>query len=460
MSNSGKQSPLGVNVLSGLLQGKGFYINKTAAGYMGISEDASTYTPGSIVSGTVLRSNPYAIREGYVKYNAGSLSATTYNNLISMGATVPSLGNSPPPTFTWGNLNYTTYTDQSPNWNPYNTSNTANIEVTSWGYGRLFPLQAYNEFNYNNTLKLTQMYSDFLGSWLAASSFIDYTNKGIIVQVKSFDYLDGTYSNMNDLISGDITGISLSTSVFGQDLINTGKAINMERMWTFGLPSNLLETLQKYNAITQSLKIALLASGLSASEIETVSANSGVTTLQQQKLYSAFLVMKGVDLSEILVSLNCNTPGLETVADLLNIKKLFPTSYQTLTVPIYNATKGLPTNSKTYYPIFTTVPEPPAIIATPAIPSGSAGVNPALASPEIAQIIGTIIPPGVPVIEYDRDNGRDSDFGGFSDSDAGFADGTTGDSFGDSSNGGSGGGGDGGVGGGGDGGGDGGSGPQ
>jgi hypothetical protein len=59
MSNTGKQSPLGVNVMSGLIQGKGFWINKPAASYMGVFtpgytsttyNDTYTYTNGSISS--------------------------------------------------------------------------------------------------------------------------------------------------------------------------------------------------------------------------------------------------------------------------------------------------------------------------------------------------------------------------------------------------------------------------
>ena len=59
----------------------------------------------------------------------------------------------------------------------------------------------------------------------------------------------------------------------------------------------------------------------------------------------------GQDLADVCVPLNCKTPGLTSLADLLNPQKLFPNSYTALTVPVYNASPG-PTNSKTYYPIY------------------------------------------------------------------------------------------------------------
>jgi hypothetical protein len=223
----------------------------------------------------------------------------------------------------------------------------------------------------------------------------------------SLTFLDGTYSNMNDLITADVTGISLSTSVFGTDLINLGKALDLSTIWTFGYPSNLLATLKKYNALTPSLVVALLSTGLTSDEINQIANNTNVSKDQQQKVYSAFLVIAGIDLATILVALNCNTAGLVTLADLLNVKKMFPESYLTLTVPIYNAVPG-PTNSKTYYPIYT--------VTT---------VSPALTAPAIKAVIGASIPPLPPVElvnEVGQRNAGDSGNGNFSGGDSGGRD--------------------------------------
>ena len=90
----------------------------------------------------------------------------------------------------------------------------------------------------------------------------------------------------------------------------------------------------------------------------------------------------GDALTEILTPLNCKTRGLESVADLLNPQKLFPNSYQTLTVPVYNTQNNLPTNSKTYYPIY----------------SSSQSINPNLSSSQVVSQIGTQIPIGTPAV--------------------------------------------------------------
>ncbi len=375
--STGKQTPLGINVMSGLLQGKGFWVNKPTSSFVGSSTSASTYTPGTVITNSCLNCVTYAINSAF-----GLADATTYYNIINIGSsTIPALGNSPPPTYT--------YTG-SPTWSPQykqivppDTSGTSEKNLrpaTQWGYARLHPWQGYNEFNYNNTLTLTGKYQDFSGSFVSAGSFIDYSNKSIMSSQNSLGFLEGTYSNMNDLISGDVTNVSLSPQVFGKDLINLGKALDLSTIWTFGYPSNLLVTLKKYNALTASVSVALLSTGLTTNEIDNISSNNNVTKEQQQKTYAAFLIITGVDLAEILVSLNCNTQGLVTLADLLDVRKMFPNSYQTLTVPLYNAVPG-PTNSKTYYPIFS-----------------YSAISPTITTPAVVAQIGTVIPPGSPPI--------------------------------------------------------------
>jgi hypothetical protein len=179
---------------------------------------------------------------------------------------------------------------------------------------------------------------------------------------------------MDDLITADVSGVTLATREFGQDLIASGKVIDLSKLAAFGLPSVLLKTIKKYNAITQSLSLALLASELTVSSLDKIFAGSIPTKHQEQQIYSAFLLIVGSDLNDVLVPLNCKTRGLTSLADLLNPMKLFPNSYMSLTVPVYNTTSG-PTNSKTYYPIYS-----------------DSGINASIESPAIADAVGSMWP--------------------------------------------------------------------
>jgi hypothetical protein len=123
---------------------------------------------------------------------------------------------------------------------------------------------------------------------------------------------------------------------------------------------------------------------LSVSDVDRATSNSNVTANQQQMIYGAFLIIAGVDLDEILISLNCKTTRLDTLADLLNPSKMFPNSYLTLTVPVYNVGQTQSTNSKTYYPIYTS--------------SGS--LNSGLTAPAIKAQIGSTSPSGAAQVSY------------------------------------------------------------
>lgn len=274
---------------------------------------------------------------------------------------------------------------QSATWRPYvvdgNIPGTStrwpNHSVTQWGWVACHALQAWNEFNWNGYIpgipaypssklrnpqkrspaptdagyKLPE-YKEFTSSFLTADSFVNYSNDCIFSMENSKTFLKGTYSNQNDLISSDIAGISLATKVFGQDLINSGKTIDLATISTFGLPSNLLRTLNKCRGVSQDVILALLATEMTPVEIDDLmNSNGEVTFDQEQKIYGAFLIITGIALTDALIALGCKVPNLVSLAELLDLRKILPNSYPSLTVPVYNSTPG-PTNSKTYYLIY------------------------------------------------------------------------------------------------------------
>lgn len=481
MSDTGKQSPLGSNVLNGLLNNLGLYINPKFVSWAGTSSDFPSYSPGTVVSGTVLRTLTYAIHEAYggnadgIPYNA------VYNNLISIGGgiqtvnitsitsgvisgtdqyyfdvvynqsfvlssgsfvringvtpdgyngnwqiksgssgsfrvystasygpatggtftidtQVPSLGNAKPMVYTWEDLigrfgSGTFNLGDTKGWGGSTYKN--NVEggdpnpATQWAFLRLLPLQAWMEFNYNGTLTLgdklnPEGYRDFLQQWQTVHGFLESTNRAILTVDNSKDFLLGTYSNMNDLITGDVTNVSLATKAFGQDLIALGKAIDLSTIDSYGLPSNLLKTLAKYNALTKNVSLAIISSGITVDMLGGIISNTTQPSVEQERnLYAAFYITVGITLSEVLVPLNCKTPGLQSLADLLDPKMLFPNSYKTLTVQLYNTSEqNGAQNSKIAFPIY----------------DASGSINADLNSSTVLAQIGAQVPAGTPPI--------------------------------------------------------------
>ena len=330
-----------------------------------------------------------------VSYFNSNIDKETYNNLLAMGQSrIPALSNSLPPTYlindpsnVWQGQATSGYAiegnvgqGQEATWFPYNTDNV-NYSVTQWGFLRCLALQAWNVFNWQGSSPLNEQpeYKNYATQWVTFTGFLEQSNQAIMALRNSINFLDGVYSNMNDLISADITGISLSTQAFGQDLINLGKALDLTQISTFGKPSSLLKTLVVENALTQAVTLALRAAGLTQQEIVDISQNI-ITANQSQelKIYSGFLAIGTVDLAPILKILQCKTKKIIRLSDLLDVKKMFPISYTSLTVPIYNTSPG-PTNSKTYYLLYV-----------------DRELNPQLLLPKIKEIVGTIIPPEEP----------------------------------------------------------------
>lgn len=310
------------------------------------------------------------------------VSNATYNNILAIGQSrIPALANSKPPTYiandpsgNWQGQATSGYAipgvtgqGQEATWFPYDTTNP-NRSVTQWGWLRTLALQGWNAFNWQGDPERIKdplyeiEYRNYLTSVQAFNSFINSVNPAINTMRNSNEFLDGTYSNMNDLISADITGVSLSTQAFGQDLINLGKALNIAKVNNFGLPSGLLEVLQQNGAVSQSLTLLLLNSEISQLDLDAILFSGVASIEQEQKIYSAMTQVIGDDLQEILRAIKCTTKGITTLADLLNVKKLFPISFSTLTVPIFNSTPG-PTNAKTYYLLFVDSEMNPQLVA-------------------------------------------------------------------------------------------------
>lgn len=427
MSRTPKQSPLGVNVLSSFVQSTGLAINSGVTNYVGGSSSINSYTAGAIVGSSLAVEKVTTILSlAYNRLNA-DISVATFRSLLAMGsATLPALANGKPSTYT--RTIYATKAD--PVTNTIVLTTTENLEpssvvifpvlmgnilpntfywvteavsptririsatafgpalsLTGWsgnvpienfglyqfGFLRLIALQAYDEFNYNSGLP---KYDEFLSSFMTVAGYLDTVNSAVIPVAKSTTYLDGVYSNMDDLISADISGVSLATTVWGQDLIASGRAIDLSTIDKFGLPSNLLETIKKNRCVTDAMTLAALTNGFTAAEWETLLRNTSTATAEQERtLWNAYNLIVGTDLAEILTTLNCKTSGIESLADLLNPQKLFPSSYSTLTVPVYNVTQTQ-TNSKTYYPIYV-----------------NNAINPALYTDSMNNKIGSSVPP-------------------------------------------------------------------
>ena len=194
-------------------------------------------------------------------------------------------------------------------------------------------------------------FSKFAQGFGAAQGYIGLTNNVILsaVNVNSDDYLGPTFSNMNNLITGDIAQVNLAFPAFGADLAATGDLIDFENVESFGTPAVLLYQLAKkgnmLNGSTPCVTDALKLQGLSDQNIaDLVNLNvqslfnpAGLTQNEfdslQQRAYPGLETVTGSCLTNVLDILNCTTPNINKMSDLIDPIKIFPTSYSSLTLP-------------------------------------------------------------------------------------------------------------------------------
>lgn len=167
-----------------------------------------------------------------------------------------------------------------------------------------------------------------------AQSYADQTSVFINSAINSQTYLADTFTGMDDMITGGITQVSLATSALGTDLANLGRLINLALLDDFGSPLGLIQQIYTVTGAIPSVSIAFISAGVPVDVVLSLNRPAiSVTDAVQRLMYDAMGEITGSALQQILSVMQVSTLGINTMADLLNPLRLFPLSYQTLTVP-------------------------------------------------------------------------------------------------------------------------------
>ena len=333
---------------------------------------ASILTPLQITASAALLNNqglkplPSALTTALAAFNATPLitayqaavayylnqtykTTSTLTALLSMGSTTcPALGNSIPAgalgDFT--NLVYPTATTGS--------VVIQELPISPYGFSGLAE-QTGNAYLGNGDA------GRFAQGFLAAQGFISITNAYINSAVNANTYLGPTFTNMDALITADISTVNTDIENFGVDLKKQGQLFNLANLNLYGTPAGLIQQISARAGITDAaipvLQQALINAGLSRNDIRDLVQNnvrsllnsSGLSQNQFDRLQKiAWLAMTAVgsdELTQILSILEVTTPNITALSDLLDPVKIFPLSYATLqtpspdgSVPIFNAT--------------------------------------------------------------------------------------------------------------------------
>jgi hypothetical protein len=192
--------------------------------------------------------------------------------------------------------------------------------------------------------------SQFAGVFSAAVGYQQQSTELIYSAVNATTYLGPSFTNMTNLITCDMTGVSLALPALASDLAHLGNAYGLGEIDLVLTPAGLLQQLSRQAGIAQgtipSVEIALLAAGLTPDEIDQLATPSGTQTLTltefdvlQKKAYQGMRQVTGEGLQNVLDILSVTTPGFDSTNPLVNMSQLldpvqiFPDSYPSLLTP-------------------------------------------------------------------------------------------------------------------------------
>jgi hypothetical protein len=213
------------------------------------------------------------------------------------------------------------------------------------GFGNLILTTAQKYLGNGDISKFVTVFSTVVG-------FQGLTQQLIYTAVNSTIYLGPTFTSMDDLITNDLTSVNLALPAFSEDLSNLGQLIDLSNLDFLGTPAGLLQQISKKSRIVKGtipcIATALALEGLTTEDIADL-ATPGPDTFNrrtannynslQKRAYNAFKQIRGECLQTVLDILEVNMPELQStnpnnsLADLLDIQKLFPNSYLSLKTP-------------------------------------------------------------------------------------------------------------------------------
>lgn len=182
----------------------------------------------------------------------------------------------------------------------------------------------------------------FAQGFMAVQNYIATTNTFINSAVNAQTYLGPTFTNMNNLTTNNISSINANFSAFGIDLGNQGLLTNFQDIENYGTPAALLRQIAAVadlqGGTLKVIETPMLALGATKANIQQLvtgnRADNPVAFDRLQKIaYDAMTRITGANLQQVLDILEVTTPNIVTMADLLDPKKIFPNSWQTMATP-------------------------------------------------------------------------------------------------------------------------------
>lgn len=191
-----------------------------------------------------------------------------------------------------------------------------------------------SEVENNIITSITGEVERFSAALSVSEAYLQQNNQ-FIDSVSSLNESEASFTDMNDWTTSGVSSITLATRDFGEDLEKTGNLLNFSEYQNLGNPGQFI------NQLSQAGGLVVIIERLQESGVNIQSAierQSAVSAVESKRIYDTLLEITGQELEDLKSVLRLRTENINTAADLLDPKKIFPNSYFTLKSPIFGET--------------------------------------------------------------------------------------------------------------------------
>jgi len=182
--------------------------------------------------------------------------------------------------------------------------------------------------------------------WNTATGYIGqantFVNSALNVGRGVVNTFNQVATGMDKIITGGFSEVTEAFGAFGQDLNRLGNLVNLNNLPNLGNPSALMAQLGSLTNGLPSVDQILQTAGVPATALSQLAAGvDGISASTQKLIYDGMQNITGSDLAQVKSVLGVTTPNINSMADLLDPKKILPTSFPTLTVPTADGLRGI-----------------------------------------------------------------------------------------------------------------------
>lgn len=196
--------------------------------------------------------------------------------------------------------------------------------------------------------------SKYTQLFVLADSTRQTLNATINTANNSENFMSMTFGGMTNLMTGNFSAISTNLSLLAQDCKNLGNLIDLQNIQYLGHPLALLKKLSDIaNGDLPIIGNRLVNAGVDAKILDFPDINDNKYLITASRIcYEQMKTIQGVELANIMKLFDIAITAVsgnreifavraETMADLLDVKKIFPLSALTLTTSVDSQTIGI-----------------------------------------------------------------------------------------------------------------------